>query len=392
MPSACPAQVAHVRAHFHGLLPDFGDAGHDRTDDLGAVLGLELGLIGGMGGVGGVFGHLEDSGVHFLHGSGGFRHPTGLFLRAVTRLLDLGGKLFRGRGDDLHHMLQLVGGLEHALGLGPLGPGLGLLGRSHGRLGLFRLLAGDLALGLGLGDLGLEVCDHGAQGLGQDAYLVLLADVEVLVEIALGHLFRVPRRLLDGPGDRAREKPDETDTGQGDGQADADLPGGIGAAARRQLGVQGPGVGHGHVLGDPDNHGPRPAGPAELDGRVGHHQPGDRAYARPVLAVLHVVEHFPGIGKQRANGLADAVRVLAVGHDDAFETDDDNITLAVVERVVHGFRQLLNGVEAKVRSGHAKEFPILLDGYGQRGQPMLPSLDEVGERIEDILLSGLLWA
>ena len=90
----------------------------------------------------------------------GLGRTARLLLRAPAGLFDLGGKLLGGRGQHVHHAFDLAGRLKHALGLGPFGPGLGLLGLPGGFPGRFGLPGGIGALGVGLGDLGLEVGHH----------------------------------------------------------------------------------------------------------------------------------------------------------------------------------------------------------------------------------------
>ena len=91
-------QVAHValepvRGCAHGP-----DGTHDLRHQFGSFAGLFPGLVRAPGGVAGVSGHLEDGGVHFLHGRDRVLHAIVLFLGSLVALVDPGGELTGGRG------------------------------------------------------------------------------------------------------------------------------------------------------------------------------------------------------------------------------------------------------------------------------------------------------
>ena len=138
------AQLFHFLFQMHGNFLNLADALHHFMHNLRAGFGTLLGVAGSAGSIAGVPGHFLHRGVHFVHGRGRF----GKMLRGLgsgsVRLLNLGGKLGGGGGNDVHHALQLSGRGQHAFPLGVFGLAGSVFGAAHGFLGLFRGFLGFL--------------------------------------------------------------------------------------------------------------------------------------------------------------------------------------------------------------------------------------------------------
>ena len=129
---------------------------------------------------------------------------------------------------------------------------------------------------------------------------------------------------------------------------------------------------------------------AELDRTERAHAARLRADIHEGGAFLYVPEHvLPARRHDGAERLADGLGVLAAGHDHAFVADDQDIAIAVIEMFIDLFGQILQKIEAQIRTGHAQKFSVHFDGHGQRGQPILLALDGVGEGVEHAFLARL---
>jgi len=119
-----------------GLPENSLDADYDFFDDRRALLGLFAGVIRILRGVRGVFRDFQHRRVHLFHGGDRPLDTARLLLRPPARLLDLGGKLFRCRRQNLDDSFQFIGRLQQALGL-LFRNRLRLFGLEHGLGGLF---------------------------------------------------------------------------------------------------------------------------------------------------------------------------------------------------------------------------------------------------------------
>ncbi|EJW11626.1 hypothetical protein A33M_2985 [Rhodovulum sp. PH10] len=327
-------------------------------------------------------GHLVGSGGDALHvggselGSG--RDGVGEPLRHLGGAGEgAGGGLELGRGgrhrlDDLaDRRLEAVGELQHAAAALRLGP---------------RLSLGALR------DHVLEVVAHLAQRGRERADLVLLVDVELAAEIALGDRRGERRALADRQGDGAGGEPDQHDRTDRDREADHELPQRRRAGAGGEVRRQGVRLGEHHVLRHLDQHRPRLAGSAEGDRR-------ERAEHLRLLveldrlgALLDVLEvGLPSLVEGR-HRLADQVGVLAVGDHQAHVAEDRHLALAAVQLLVDGAGELLHEVEIEVGAGEAAELSVDLHRDREGGEIDALALHDVGQGAEHALLGAFLQA
>jgi len=170
-------------------------------------VGPRHGLFRGLCRLGGIGRDFEHGGVHLLHGLGRVPQAFGLFLGTPAGQLDLMGQLGRGRGDHPDDILQGLGGLEHALGLGPPGGPRGFLGdvgRFKGRLGLTIRFLG---LAVGQVDLVLEGGHHAGDGVRQFAQFPGEAPLRFGVEITGGHARGIGPQSVQRPDDIQADPP-----------------------------------------------------------------------------------------------------------------------------------------------------------------------------------------
>lgn len=107
-------QFCHIFLQGQRLFLYSLDAVHGVFHNAGAFFGALFGGRGHVGGRTGVFGHFKHGGVHFVHGRGGFSQARCGVGRPAIRLLDLSRKFRRGRGYHSGHLIQPIGGRQHA--------------------------------------------------------------------------------------------------------------------------------------------------------------------------------------------------------------------------------------------------------------------------------------